>query len=85
MGGEGKSVSAVPPSNNYVSRRTDEMATDLEEKLYYIKQNCEFSLQMDKFTRGDNDALLMASQIRISRCYQGSTVVCMLFAHWHGM
>ncbi|XP_034287159.2 zinc finger BED domain-containing protein 5-like [Pantherophis guttatus] len=50
----------LPLSNSTVKRRIEEMAVNVEKKLISILQNSSFSMQLDKSTIADNNALLMA-------------------------
>lgn len=62
MLGEGPSnkiPQSVPLSNNTVSRRTDEMATDIESKLTNLLKKSKFALQIDESTVIDNKAILL--------------------------
>ncbi|XP_029642778.1 zinc finger BED domain-containing protein 5-like [Octopus sinensis] len=49
----------IPLSNNTISRRIDEMATDVKHQLINIHQRCEFSIQVDESTVVDNQCLMM--------------------------
>ncbi|XP_064120707.1 zinc finger MYM-type protein 6-like [Macrobrachium nipponense] len=53
-------TSVIPLSNSSVSRRIDEMASDVENQLISKLQVNDFSLQLDESTLPDNSALLMA-------------------------
>lgn len=50
----------IPLSNSSVSSRIDEMANDIENKLYDELKTTQFSLQLDETTLRDNEALLLA-------------------------
>ena len=63
MVGEGPSnkiSQSIPLSNNTVSRRIDEMATDVESKLTILLKKSKFALQIDESTVIDNKAILLA-------------------------
>ncbi|XP_076066136.1 zinc finger MYM-type protein 6-like [Oratosquilla oratoria] len=53
-------TSVITLNNSSVSRRIDEMATDVESQLVLKLQVNEFSLQLDETTLPDQSALLMA-------------------------
>lgn len=53
-------TSSIPLSNSSVSRRIDEMATDIESKLGNNLQTTEFVLQLRESTLCDNEAMLLA-------------------------
>ena len=70
-------LSAIPLSNNTVSRRIDEMGRDVENQLCHELRNTKFSLQLDESTLRDNEALLLC----YVRFIRGSELVEeMLFA-----
>ena len=50
---------AVPLSDTTVTRRINEMGTNIEDQLCEILRNTSFSLQLDETTTSDNNALLM--------------------------
>ena len=52
-------IKSIPLSNNTVQRRVDEMATDIEDSLWSIIRNTEFSLQLDESTLLGNESLLL--------------------------
>ena len=58
--GTGDIVKSIPLSNDSVSRRIDEMATDVEDRLCNDLRSTQFALQLDESTLRDNEALLMA-------------------------
>ncbi|XP_068234219.1 protein FAM200C-like [Palaemon carinicauda] len=51
---------SIPLSNSSVSSRIDEMASDIENKLYDELKTTQFSLQLDETTLRDNEALILA-------------------------
>jgi hypothetical protein len=53
-------LSSVPLSNDTVSKRVDEMASDIEIQLCDELQSNEFSLQLDESTLRDKESLLLA-------------------------
>jgi len=53
-------IKSIPLSNDIVSKRIDEMADDIENKLInYLREN-NFALQIDESTVTDNKAILLA-------------------------
>lgn len=71
-------LKAIPLSNDTVSRRIDEMASDVEIQLVDILKKTKFSIQLDESTLSDNTALLM-SYVRYFN-ETGETKEEMLFA-----
>ena len=55
-----KVMKTLPLSDTSVSRRIDEMAANVEDKLVVILRNTLFSIQLDESTIVDNNAILMA-------------------------
>lgn len=53
-------LKSIPLSNDTMARRINEMGADTEEQLCAILRDSPFSLQLDKTTTADNNALLMA-------------------------
>lgn len=53
-------LKSIPLSNNTVAHRINKMGADTEEQLCDILRDSPFSLQLDKTTTSDNNALLMA-------------------------
>ncbi|XP_068229546.1 SCAN domain-containing protein 3-like [Palaemon carinicauda] len=51
---------SIPLSNSSVSSKIDEMASDIENKLYDELKTTQFSLQLDETTLRDNEALILA-------------------------
>ncbi|XP_050528101.1 SCAN domain-containing protein 3-like [Daktulosphaira vitifoliae] len=71
MQGEGTSnkvIKSISLSNDTVSKKIDEMADDIENKLInYLREN-NFSLQIDESTVSDNKAILLAYVRFINEC-----------------
>ncbi|CAH1998469.1 unnamed protein product [Acanthoscelides obtectus] len=53
-------IKRIPLSNNTVERRIDEMSSDIESFLGNYLQTTHFSIELDKSTLPDNEALLLA-------------------------
>ena len=51
---------AVPLSDTTVKRRINEMGANIEDQLCEILRSTFFTLQLDKTTTSDNNALLIA-------------------------
>uniref|UniRef100_A0ABM5G983 Zinc finger MYM-type protein 6-like n=1 Tax=Pogona vitticeps TaxID=103695 RepID=A0ABM5G983_9SAUR len=51
---------SIPLSNDTVSKRIDEMAADVEERLIDTLKSTEFVMQIDESTIRENEALLLA-------------------------
>jgi hypothetical protein len=54
-----KDVKTMPPSNNTVSKRTDEMSRAIEIQLVKKLKTRKFSVQMDESTLRDSEAVLI--------------------------
>ncbi|XP_014767627.1 zinc finger MYM-type protein 6-like [Octopus bimaculoides] len=61
-------IKKIPLSNNTVSRRIDEIATDVKHQLIQILQCSEFFIQVDESTVIDNQCLMMVN-VRYSNEY----------------
>ncbi|XP_039199911.1 protein ZBED8-like [Crotalus tigris] len=53
-------MQSIPLSNDTVSKRIDEMAADVEERLIDTLKNTEFVMHIDESTIRENEALLLA-------------------------